>query len=165
MAGYFLFSGGKSSIGSMVSKFAGAFVGIFLPVSTLCLTALEFIIIDFIVGVWASYARAKKAGKVEQWGFESKKAWKTIWKLIFVIAGIVMCDHLDHQVLTFVELNLPKIFCGFVCGVELWSFLENAACISNSPVFMWLRKFMGDKVSEFVITPDNVDKNTTNSGN
>ena len=147
------FTGAKSLDGSLVMKILGPIIGFFMPVKTLCLMAFEFIAIDFVVGVWASYARAKKAGRLAEWGFESRKAWRTIWKLCFVIIGIVLCDHLDHSVLTFVELNLPKIFCGFVCGVELWSFLENAACISNSPIFRWLVKFMGAKLQEYAPAP------------
>ena len=30
---------------------------------------------------------------------------------------------------------------GFTCGVEFWSFLENAAQLSDAPLFRWLRRY------------------------
>ena len=57
------------------------------------------------------------------------------------------------------SLHLTNAFCGFVCAVEFWSFLENAACISNHPLFRWLKKYMGKKVKESCdIDPEDVDK-------
>lgn len=41
-----------------------------------------------------------------------------------------------------------KKIAAFCCGVEFWSFLENAAVISEHPVFRWLRKFMKIKVED-----------------
>lgn len=139
---------GKSSVGKVVSCFIGGIIGFFAPVGNLILMVIEFIFVDFFIGIWASRARAKKAGRLSEWGFESLKAWRTIWKLVFAVIGIVLAYHLDELVLSFVDLHLARIFCGFICGVELWSFLENAACISNHPVFRWLSKYMGKKVRD-----------------
>lgn len=139
-----------------MSCIAGVVIGFFAPVGLLVMMSFEFILVDFVIGVWASHARAKKSGTLDAWGFESQKAWKTIWKFVFVIIGIVLAYHLDELVLTFVSLHLAQLFCGFVCGVELWSFLENAACISDHPVFRWLKKFMGDKVKEVGILPEHI---------
>ena len=126
------------------------------PIKPLLLVAFEFVLFDFIIGVWASRSRAKKAGKLSEWGFESKKAWRTLYKLVFVLMGIVFAFHLDSYVLSFADLKLPNLFCGFVCGVELWSFLENAASISDYPVFRWLKKYMGEKVKE--VTGQDIEK-------
>lgn len=139
-----------------VSAALGSLLSFFAPVQSLILIAFEFIAIDFVIGVWASRARAKKAGKLESWGFESEKAWHTVYKLGFIIIGIVLAHHIDNYVLPFVQLNLPNLFCGFVCGVEFWSFLENAACISDHPVFRWLKKFMGKKVKE--VTGEDIEQ-------
>lgn len=135
-----------------VGKWFTAVIGIlgsyFAPVQTLILIVIEFIAIDFVIGVIASRVRAKRAGKLSEWGFESDKAWHTVLKAVFVVLGIVMAHHVDAYVVNFVDLHLTNIFCGFVCGVEFWSFLENAACISDHPVFRWLKKYMGRKVKE-----------------
>lgn len=134
----------------------GAITAFFAPVQHLVMTAFEFILVDFLVGVWASRARAKRAGKLDSWGLESRKAWHTVYKLVFVIVGIVLAHHIDDVVLPFVDMNLPDLFCGFVCGVEFWSFLENAACISDHPLFRWLKRFMGKKVKE--VTGENIEE-------
>ena len=86
------------------------------------------------------------------WGFESEKAWKTVSKLCFIMVGIVMAWLIQRHVLTPLGANLKLcyLFAGFVCGVEFWSYLENASEISGHPVFRWLRKFMKKKVDETI---------------
>lgn len=137
----------------------GVILSYFAPVQTLILIALEFVAIDFVIGVIASRVKAKRAGKLDAWGFESNKAWHTVWKAAFIVIGIVMAHHIDYYVINFIELHLTNAFCGFVCAVEFWSFLENAACISNHPLFRWLKKYMGKKVKETCdIDPEDIDK-------
>ena len=34
----------------------------------------------------------------------------------------------------------------FVSGVELWSFLENAAQLSDAPLFRWLRRYVHRRI-------------------
>lgn len=135
---------------------------VFAPVQSLVLISLEFITIDFIVGVIASRVRAKRAGRLSEWGFESEKAWHTIWKAVFVFIGICLAHQLNEYIFTFVDLHLTNVFCGFVCGVEFWSILENSACISDHPVFRWLKKYMGKKVKEIGIDPEDLDKASSN---
>lgn len=118
----------------------------FAPVRPLVLCALAFIAIDFVTGVWAGRKRARLAGQL--WGFESRRAWATVVKLAFVMGGIVLAWMIDTWVLEFMNLRLAKLFTGFVCGVEFWSYLENAAEISNHPVFLWLRRFMKKQLDE-----------------
>ena len=52
--------------------------------------------------------------------------------------------------LDFLNLHLTKLFAGFVCGIELWSFLENAATISNAPIFEWLGRWVKRRIGEEV---------------
>lgn len=117
-----------------------------LPVQPLICCAFVFITIDFVTGVLASRKRARRTNL--HWGFESAKAWKTLYKIVFVVVGIVMTWTIDTYILTFARLNLANLFTGFVCGVELWSYLENAAEISEHPVFRWLKKFMKRKIDK-----------------
>ncbi len=118
--------------------------GRFAPVQGLILCAWAFVAIDFATGVVASRVRARRAGL--EWRFSSRRAWNTVWKLVFVMAGIALAWLLDSVVLTFVELHLAKVFTGFVCGVEFWSYLENAADISGHPVFRALKRLLKKKV-------------------
>lgn len=46
---------------------------------------------------------------------------------MLVTVGIALTWLIDRFVLPFAELHLANLFTGFVCGVELWSYLENAA--------------------------------------
>ncbi len=110
------------------------------PVRPLVVCALLFVAVDFATGVAASRKRARKQNL--PWGFESRKAWDTVVKLAFVMAGIVMAWLIDSCMLGLIDLRLAKLFTGFVCGVEFWSYLENAAEISDHPVFLWLKRFM-----------------------
>ncbi len=114
------------------------------PVNGLIICALTFIAIDFATGIWAGYRRARRAGL--DWTFSSRRAWDTLTKLVFVMAGIALAHLLDTVVITFVQLNLAKLFTGFVCGVEFWSYLENAADISGHPLFRAIKRLLKSKV-------------------
>lgn len=125
---------------------------IFIPVRELIVCAVAFVAVDFVVGVWASWQRARKMQ--QPWGFESRKAWRTVYKVLFVMAGICMAWLIDSMVLDFAHLNLAKCFTGFVCGVEFWSYLENAAEISDHPMFRSLKRIMKNKIDN-TITNEN----------
>lgn len=123
-----------------------AILSLLAPIQPLILCAIIFIGIDFVTGVMASYKRARKAHR--EWAFESEKAWTTILKLCFVLAGIVLAWLIDSSILTFMHLNLANLFTGFVCGVEFWSYLENAAEISDHPIFTALKKYMKNQLDK-----------------
>ena len=67
-----------------------------------------------------------------------------------MVTGIVMTWLIDSFVLGFMDLNLANLFTGFVCGVELWSFVENAERISQSKLFGWLRRWIKRKLGKEV---------------
>lgn len=117
-----------------------------LPITPLVTTALVFIIVDFVTGIMASRAEALRANK--PWRIESRKAWRTVLKAGFTAIAIVMMWVVDHVLLDFMHLNLANLFTGFVCGVELWSFLENAARISNAPLFEWLSRWLKARIGK-----------------
>ena len=122
--------------------------GLLCPIAPLISAAMAFIIVDFITGVVASRAVAKREGR--EWWIESRKAWRTVLKGGFVAIAIVMMWVIDHAILEFMHLNLANLFTGFVCGVELWSFLENATTISGSPLFEWLGRWVKRRVGKEV---------------
>jgi hypothetical protein len=41
---------------------------------------------------------------------------------------------------------MTKIFAGFICSVEMWSFLENAAQLSDAPLFEWMKKYLHRRI-------------------
>lgn len=131
-----------------ISGLVAALAALLCPITPLIITATIFIAVDFITGICASYVAAKNSG--QQWRIESRKAWRTIYKLCFVVTGIVMTWLLDSYVLSFMELNLANLFTGFVCGVELWSFVENGSTISQSKLFEWLSRWIKSKLKREV---------------
>jgi phage-related holin len=118
------------------------------PVQGLILCAAAFVAVDFATGVAASRRRARRGG--EAWRFSSRRAWDTVLKLVFAMAGIVLAWMLDSVVITFVELHLAKLFTGFVCGVEFWSYLENASDISGQPIFRAFADLLKRKIDRLV---------------
>ncbi len=128
---------------------SGAVIGLlsfFAPIRGLIVCAVVFVAIDFVTGVAAGRKRARQEGR--PWGFESAKAWSTVVKLACVMAGIVLAWLIDSLILSYMNLRLANLFTGFVCGVEFWSYLENAAEISGHPVFRWLKRFMKSRLDK-----------------
>lgn len=125
---------------------AAAVAGLFAPAAPLVACAVVFIGIDFLTGVAASRAAARRAGR--PWWFESRKAWRTITKLGLAVVAIGMAWLIDDCILGFLELHLARLFTGFLCGVELWSFLENAAQISDAPLFRWLQRYVRRQIGK-----------------
>ena len=103
-----------------------------------------FIGVDFLSGVAADRAAARREGRA--WYFESCKAWHTVVKLTLAVTAISMAWLIDSCVLDFMQLNVAKLLTGFTCGVELWSFLENAAQLSDAPLFRWLRRYVHRRI-------------------
>jgi hypothetical protein len=53
---------------------------------------------------------------------------------------------IESCILDFMTLNLTRIIAGAICGVEMWSFLENASVLSDAKLFEWLRNYVKRKV-------------------
>ncbi|MBQ8864235.1 MAG: phage holin family protein [Rikenellaceae bacterium] len=140
------------SIERYLSGVVCALCALFMPIRGLVVCAVTFVVVDFVVGVLASWLRARK--RHQPWMFESRKAWRTVYKALFVMAGICMAWLIDSMVLDFAHLNLAKCFTGFVCGVEFWSYLENAAEISDHPMFRSLQRIMKNKISKTIDNDD-----------
>lgn len=129
-----------------VSGGLAALASILAPVAPLVAAAVGFIIADFISGVMASHAVARRQGR--KWYFESRQAWRTVVKLGFAAVAIVMAWVIDSCLLEFMHLKLAQLFTGFTCGVELWSFLENAAEVSEAPLFRRLGRIVHRRIEK-----------------
>lgn len=134
------------NIARYISGIIGAVAAYFAPVRTLVTIALVFVAIDFITGCWASRERSKR--RQEPWAFSSLKAWRTVYKAVFIMCGIILAWMLDGVLEEVVNLRLALLFTGFVCGIEMWSYLENAAEISDHPIFRWVRNFTIHKLED-----------------
>lgn len=131
-----------------ISGVVAAIVALFAPVVPMIWCLVGFIGFDFLTGVMASHAEAKRCG--EGWFFESREAWRTIEKLGFSIIALCMAFTIDTLLLGFMHLHLTNLFAGFICGVEMWSFLENACRISDAPMLRYLRRYVRQRVKDKV---------------
>lgn len=128
---------------------AGALAGVaalFAPAAPLATCATAAIFVDFVTGCLASRAVARRAGR--RWRFESRKAWRTVRKWALVVTGIVMAWTVEYAAGEATGIPMARLFTGFVCGVELWSFLENAAQLSEAPLFRRLKRFLADRIGK-----------------
>lgn len=125
-----------------------ALAALFAPVVGLVWCVVGFIGFDFVTGVMASRADARREGL--RWCFESRAAWHTAQKMALAIVALCMAYVIDTQMLDFMQLNLTKLFAGFVCGVEMWSFLENACRISDARALDYLRRYVSRKIRKEV---------------
>ena len=104
---------------------------------------------DFVIGCLASHKRVTAAGK--RWCFYSDAAWRTIYKFGFCTTAVAGLYVIGNDVLggDFGADRLPNILCAMVCFTELWSFCENAAYLSGSKLFLWLRQFTINKAKRW----------------
>lgn len=123
-------------------------VALFTPLVPLVWCVVGFIGFDFVTGVMASRVEARRVGQA--WYLESREAWRTVEKLGFTVAALCMAYTIDVLVLDFLALNLTKLFAGFVCGVEMWSFIENACRISDAPLLRHIRRVVRQRIREEV---------------
>lgn len=126
--------------------FMFGFGAFFAPIQSLIICAVVFIGINFLIGAFASYKRSVRQQK--RWHFDGKKGGETIYKLLFVIIGIGLSYLIDIVILPNMTIKLANIFTGFVCSVELYTYLEKSAEISRHPIFKWLAKFMEKKIED-----------------
>lgn len=147
------------ALSKFVSGLVAGIAALFAPIQPLVVTTMLFIAVDFLSGILADRAAARREGR--HWYFESCKAWRTVMKAGLAITTIAMAWMLDRCVLDFIQLNLAKLFTGFTCGVELWSFLENAAQLSEAPLFRWLRRYAKRRVEKHLQIHDD-DHGTRN---
>lgn len=129
-----------------VSGAAAGILALLAPIGPLIGSALVCIGIDFVSGVAADRAAARRAGR--PWYFESAKARRTVLKLALTFAAVLMAWMVDRCLLGPERLHAARLFTGFACGVELWSFLENAAELSDAELFRWLRRYVRSRIGK-----------------
>ena len=128
----------------LVSGAAAGIAALFAPIGPLVACAVVFIGIDFLSGVAASRAAARRASRA--WCVESRAAWRPGRQLGRALTALARAWRVDSCILNFMELNVARLFTGFTCGVELWSFLENASQLSDAPLFRWLRRYVRRRI-------------------
>ncbi len=67
---------------------------------------------------------------------------QTAAKALLATATLVLCYLAESCILGDAACPRTRLVAGFACGIELWSFLEHAAALSDAPLFRLLRKRM-----------------------
>ena len=122
------------------------FVSIFAPIQYLWLWMVAFTMLDFLTGCWADLRREDKKGN--KWYFQSDKGWWTIIKVTFEIVAVSGVWILENRLIGNHEPYFTKFVTVFICGIEFWSFLENAGDLSEAAIFKKIKKFTISKVSQ-----------------
>ncbi len=129
-----------------VSGAAAGIAALFAPIAPMVGCTLIFIGIDFITGTAADRVMTRREGLA--WHFESRKAWRTVVKAALALTAIAMAWLIDSRIFGHGEPHTARIFAGFACGVELWSFLENAAQLSEARIFKVLRRYVVRRIGK-----------------
>lgn len=122
---------------NFISGMIMAICSYFAPVGDIMVVILAAIALDFVTGIIAS----RMIGK----GITSRRAWRSLWKLLCVLSIIALTYAIDIEIPV---VSIHKIVAWVIVGFELWSILENMAKITDHRVFRLLKKFMEDKVKE-----------------
>lgn len=115
----------------------GAF---FEPLGVVLLWMLIFILADMLAGMYASLREGKN--------LESHKMQKTIVKVITYSTSIILLHGLDTYMITFFECGLAKVGATIICGIELYSILENFYRATGNEVFRVLTTFTLKKIED-----------------
>lgn len=123
------------------------------PLWVLMLWFFIFIACDFVTGISASIK--------ENIPITSNKMSRTIKKLLMYCMVIVLVHAIDKDMLVIVDLGLAKISATIICGIELFSILENCYRLTGNKVFKVLTQFTVKKIREETgvdIDNDKMDK-------
>lgn len=112
----------------------------FEPLWVLLLWFFVFIACDFVTGISASIK--------ERQIITSNGLSRTIKKLFMYTMVIVLVHAIDKDMLVVVDLGLAKICATIICGIELYSILENCYRLTGNRVFKVLTRFTLKKIED-----------------
>ena len=125
--------------GNIVTGFFAAVAGYFSPTKGMAIVMLAAIVIDLVSGVWAALVRRE--------GIQSKKLWRTAYKILFAFVILNLMHSIDKE-MGFSGISTAQIIALFITGFEVWSIFENAAVITDHPMFRALQKYMSKEVKD-----------------
>lgn len=112
----------------------------FEPLWVLILWFFVFIACDFVTGISAAIK--------ERQIITSNGLSRTIKKLLMYTMVIVLVHAIDKDMLVVVDLGLAKICATIICGIELYSILENCYRLTGNAVFQILTQFTLKKIED-----------------
>lgn len=108
-------------------------LGFLEPLSVLMLWFLIFVACDMVTGIAASI---KERIIITSHGLQ-----RTVVKFLMYSMTIVLLHAIDVYMLIVAHLGLAKIGATIICGIELYSILENCYRITGNEVFKVLTQF------------------------
>lgn len=117
-----------------------AFASFFEPIGVILLWMFIFILADMLAGMYASLKEGRH--------LESHKMQKTIVKVITYSTSVILLHGLDTYMMTFMDCGLAKIGATLICGIELYSILENFYRATGNEVFRILTQFTLKKIKD-----------------
>ena len=115
-------------------------ISFFEPLWCLLLWFFIFIACDFVTGISAAIK--------ERQIITSNGLSRTIKKLLMYTMVIVLVHAIDKDMLVVVDLGLAKICATIICGIELYSILENCYRLTGNRVFKILTRFTLKKIED-----------------
>lgn len=112
----------------------------FEPLWVLMLCFFVFVGVDMITGISAAIK--------ERQIIESNKLRKTVYKFLMYCTVIVLVHSIDTEMIILVNLGLARICSAIICGIELYSILENCYRITGNTVFKILTQFALKKIED-----------------
>ena len=128
------------SLNRIWAYLGAALIGFFEPIYVVLLWMFIFILADMFAGMYASL----KEGKI----LESSKMQKTVVKTITYSTSVILLHGIDTYMLTIIDCGLARIGATIICGIELYSILENFYRATGNICFKVLTQFTLGKIKE-----------------
>lgn len=122
------------------SYIGAALIGFFEPIYIVLIWMLIFILADMLAGMYASLKEGKH--------LESHKMQKTVVKTITYSTSVILLHGIDMYMITIADCGLARIGATIICGIELYSILENFYRATGNVVFKVLTTFTLKKIEE-----------------
>lgn len=125
----------------------------FTPIWSVILVVCFFIVLDAIFGTKVSMSYGFK--------FESRRLWSTLKKFGYCSMVIACCHLIDTEIITSLDLHMVEVFSGIVCGVELWSIIENLQALDPTgpwKIFSKVIRSKGEKYLDITIDKEDLPK-------
>lgn len=119
---------------------ASSLMAFFEPIEILVLWMLIFIVSDMITGIHASLAEGNP--------IQSCKMQKTVHKFLLYSMTFILLEGLDRYLFDLMDLHLANIGATIICGIELWSIMENCYRITGNRVFKVLTQFTLKRIKD-----------------
>lgn len=132
--------------GNVLYAFWGGLVAFLTDINTALLGLLICLAMDTVTGFWAAPHRGQKRN--------SHGLSRFVTKLITYLIAVILMHVLEILVFpdyaTTLQIQLARIACTAICGLEIYSTLENLYDITGLDVFKYITQLSSKKVKEAV---------------